>query len=153
MNKAILMGRLTRDPELRTTSNNVSVSTFTLAIDRNYNTRDGERLTDFIPIVVWRQNADFVHRYFVKGQRMLVVGSIQPRSYVDQSGQKRYVTEVVADEVYFADSKRESGEYDESGDKLPYQSEDKEWKKAESSDDDFFPGSDEDSTSLPFDMN
>ena len=75
------------------------------------------------------------------------------RSYVDQSGQKRYVTEVVADEVYFADSKRESGEYDESGDKLPYQSEDKEWKKAESSDDDFFPGSDEDSTSLPFDMN
>ena len=153
MNKAILMGRLTRDPELRMTSNNVSVSTFTLAIDRNYKTRDGERLTDFIPIVVWRQNADFVHRYFVKGQRMLVVGSIQPRSYVDQSGQKRYVTEVVADEVYFADSKRESGEYDESGDKLPYQSEDKEWKKAESSDDDFFPGSDEDSTSLPFDMN
>ena len=153
MNKAILMGRLTRDPELRTTSNNVSVSTFTLAIDRTYKTRDGERLTDFIPIVVWRQNADFVHRYFVKGQRMLGVGSIQPRSYVDQSGQKRYVTEVVADEVYFADSKRESGEYDESGDKLPYQSEDKEWKKAESSDDDFFPGSDEDSTSLPFDMN
>ncbi|HHU07658.1 MAG TPA: single-stranded DNA-binding protein [Clostridiaceae bacterium] len=153
MNKAILMGRLTRDPELRTTSNNVSVSTFTLAIDRNYKTREGERLTDFIPIVVWRQNADFVHRYFVKGQRMLVVGSIQPRSYVDQNGQKRYVTEVVADEVYFADSKRESSDFDESGDKFPFQSEDREWKKAESSDDDFFPGSDEDSTSLPFDMN
>lgn len=153
MNKAILMGRLTRDPELRTTSNNVSVSTFTLAIDRNYKTRDGERLTDFIPIVVWRQQADFVHRYFVKGQRMLVVGSIQPRSYVDQSGQKRYVTEVIADEVYFADSKRDSVGYDESGDKDLFQSEDKEWKKAEASDDDFFPGSSEDSTSLPFDMN
>ena len=118
MNKAILMGRLTRDPELRMTSNNVSVCTFTLAVDRNYRNRDGDRLTDFIPIVVWRQQADFVSKYFSKGQRMLVVGSIQPRSYEDQSGQKRYVTEVIAEEVYFADSKRDSGSYYEEDRKI-----------------------------------
>ncbi len=154
MNKAILMGRLTRDPELRTTSNNISVCTFTLAVDRNYKNRDGERLTDFIPVVVWRQQADFVHRYFVKGQRMLVVGSIQPRSYLDQSGQKRYVTEVIAEEVYFADSKKDSDSYDESGEaKTSYSSGEQEWKKAEPADDDFFPGSSEDATALPFDMN
>ncbi|HHV42022.1 MAG TPA: single-stranded DNA-binding protein [Clostridiaceae bacterium] len=152
MNKAILMGRLTRDPELRTTSNNISVCTFTLAIDRNYKNRDGERLTDFIPVVVWRQQAEFVHRYFTKGQRMLVVGSIQPRSYEDQTGQRRYVTEVIAEEVYFADSKRDSGGYEDQEDKKADQSEEKAWKKTESSDNGFLPGSDEDMTSLPFDM-
>ncbi|MGI6091176.1 MAG: single-stranded DNA-binding protein [Saccharofermentanales bacterium] len=154
MNKAILMGRLTRDPELRTTSNNVSVCTFTLAVDRNYKNRDGERLTDFIPIVVWRQQADFVSKYFSKGQRMLVVGSIQPRSYEDQSGQKRYVTEVIAEEVYFADSKRDSGSYyeEDKEDRRTDQAEARSWKKPEPSEDDFFPGDSEDATSLPFDM-
>lgn len=111
MNKAILMGRLTRDPELKKTANDISVCTFSLAIDRNYKNKDGERQTDFIPVVVWRQQVEFVSKYFSKGQRMLVVGSIQPRSYEDQVGQKRYITEVIAEEVYFADSKHESNSY------------------------------------------
>lgn len=105
MNKVILMGRLARDPEYRTTSNNVSVCTFTLAVDRRFKTAGGERQADFINIVAWRQTADFVSRYFKKGVRMAVVGSIQTRSYEDQNAQKRFVTEVLADEVYFADSK------------------------------------------------
>lgn len=107
MNKAILMGRLVRDPELRTTSSNVSVSTFTLAVDRRFKTQSGERQADFIPVVAWRQQAEFASRYFKQGSRMLVVGSIQTRNWEDQQGQKRYATEVIAEEIYFADSKRQ----------------------------------------------
>ncbi|NLB08616.1 MAG: single-stranded DNA-binding protein [Clostridiales bacterium] len=125
MNKAILMGRLTKEPELRVTSNEVSVCTFTLAVDRKFKDKSGNRLTDFIPCVTWRQQADFVSRYFSKGQRVAVIGSIQPRSYEDQSGQKRYITEVIVEEIYFADGKRdvnddyqrqEEGLYDEMSD-------------------------------------
>lgn len=105
MNKAILMGRLTRDPELRTTSNNIAVCTFTLAVDRRFKNQQGERETDFIPIVVWRQTAEFVNRYFRKGSKMVLVGSIQVRSWEDNDGNRRWTTEVVADEVYFAESK------------------------------------------------
>lgn len=119
MNKAILMGRLTRDPELKKTANDISVCTFSLAIDRNYKNKDGERQTDFIPVVAWRQQAEFVSKYFSKGQRMLVVGSIQPRSYEDQAGQKKYITEVIAEEVYFTDSKRDSHSYGYSSDAAP----------------------------------
>ncbi|MDI9490645.1 MAG: single-stranded DNA-binding protein [Clostridiaceae bacterium] len=108
MNKAILMGRLTKDPELRTTQNNVSVCSFTLAIDRRFKNQHGERETDFIPIVAWRQTAEFAARYFSKGSRMALVGSIQPRSWEDEKGERRYITEVIADEIYFADSKRQS---------------------------------------------
>lgn len=107
MNKAILMGRLTKDPELRTTQNNISVCSFTLAIDRRFKNQQGERETDFIPIVAWRQTAEFAARYFSKGSRMALVGSIQPRSWEDDNGERRYITEVIADEVYFADSKRQ----------------------------------------------
>ena len=125
MNKAILMGRLTKEPELRVTSNEVSVCTFTLAVDRKFKDKSGNRLTDFIPCVTWRQQADFVSRYFSKGQRVAVIGSIQPSSYEDQSGQKRYITEVIVEEIYFADGKRdvnddyqrqEEGLYDEMSD-------------------------------------
>lgn len=104
MNKAILMGRLTADPELRHTPNNVAVTSFRLAVPRRFQ-RD---MTDFIDIVCWRQNAEFVANYFKKGMQVAVVGSIQVRSWKDKDGNNRYTTEVVADETYFADSKREA---------------------------------------------
>lgn len=101
LNRAILMGRLTADPDLRQTPSGVSVVTFSLAVQRNYN-RDQ---TDFINIVAWRQTAEFVSKYFRKGQLMAVEGSIQTRNYTDQAGNKRTAFEVVADQVYFAESK------------------------------------------------
>lgn len=107
LNKAILMGRLTRDPELRSTQNGVSVVSFSLAVERNFGKQGEKRQADFIDIVAWRQTADFVSKYFQKGMQVAVSGSIQTRNWEDKSGQKRTSVEVVADEVYFADSKRE----------------------------------------------
>ena len=107
LNKAILMGRLTKDPELKTTQSGNSVCSFTLAIDRRFKNQQGERETDFIPIVAWRQTAEFAAKYFNKGSKMALVGTIQPRSWEDQNGERRYITEVIADEIYFADSKRQ----------------------------------------------
>lgn len=105
MNKAILIGNLTRDPEMRTTPSGVSCCTFTLAINRQFvNKQTGQREADFINVVAWRGQADFVARYFTKGRKMAVVGSIQTRSYDAQDGSKRYVTEVVAEEVEFVGS-------------------------------------------------
>lgn len=110
MNKAILIGRLTRDPELRTTSNTgVSVCTFTVAVDRR-RSRDREKEADFIPVVVWREQAENCAKYLRKGSQVGVCGSIQVRNYDAQDGTKRYVTEVVADEVQFLTSRSESGE-------------------------------------------
>lgn len=106
MNKAILMGRLTRDPELRQTGSGISVCTFTLAVDRRFKNQNGERQADFIPIVVWRQQAEFASQYFRQGSRVLVSGSIQVRAWDDRDGNRRYTTEVVADDLEFADSKR-----------------------------------------------
>lgn len=106
MNKVILMGRLVRDPELRTTQSNIAVCTFTLAVDRRFKNANGERQADFIQIVAWRQQAEFASRYFKQGSRMAVVGSLQTRTWDDAQGNKRYTTEVQAEEVYFADSKR-----------------------------------------------
>lgn len=107
LNKVILMGRLTRDPELRQTATGTSVASFTLAVDRNYAKQGEEKQTDFINIVAWRSTADFVSKYFTKGQLVAVSGRIQTRSWDDQqSGQKRYATDVVADEVFFAESKK-----------------------------------------------
>ncbi|MGD9901665.1 MAG: single-stranded DNA-binding protein [Spirochaetales bacterium] len=105
MNKAILIGNLTKDPELSTTTGGVSVCNFTLAISRKYASANGERETDFINIITWRKTAEFVHQYFKKGQKLAVVGTIQTRSYDAQDGTKRYVTEVVADEVEFVERK------------------------------------------------
>ncbi len=107
MNKAIIMGRLTRDPEIRTTPTQVPVATFTLAVDRRFKAAGGEKQTDFIPVVAWRNNADFVGKYFRKGSKMIVIGSIQVRNYDDKDGKKVYVTEIVADEIEFAESKRD----------------------------------------------
>lgn len=110
MNKAILMGRLTKDPELKTTQGGNSVCSFTLAIDRRFKNQQGERETDFIPIVAWRQTAEFAAKYFSKGSKMALVGTIQPRSWEDDNGERRYITEVIADEVYFADSKSQQND-------------------------------------------
>lgn len=101
MNKAILIGNLTRDPELRTTSSGVPMCTFTLAINRRFTNQQGVREADFIPIITWRQQAELCARYLTKGRKCGVVGTIQTRSYDAQDGSKRYVTEVVADEVEF----------------------------------------------------
>ena len=107
LNKAILMGRLTADPELRKTQNGTSVTTFTLAVNRSY-TRSGEQpQTDFIDIVAWRNTAEFVSRYFTKGQLVAVEGQIQTRTWEDKNGQKRKSVEVVANEVFFAEPKRD----------------------------------------------
>lgn len=111
LNKVILIGNLTADPELKQTQSGISVVSFTIAINRRYqskNAADGQQTADFINIVAWRQSAEFVSRFFKKGKPILVCGSLQSRSYTDNSGNKRYVTEVVADEVGFVESKSES---------------------------------------------
>ena len=107
MNKAILIGRLAADPELRTTSSGISVCQFRLAVDRRFTNQQGVREADFIPIVVWRQQAETCARYLSKGRQCAVVGTIQTRSYDAQDGTKRYVTEVVADEVEFLGSRND----------------------------------------------
>lgn len=110
MNKVVLIGRLTRDPELRYTSNNTPVATFTLAVNRNYTNEDGEREADFINVVVWKKAAESVKNYLGKGRQAAVNGRIQTRSYEDENGNKRYITEVIAEGVEFLDSKKESSE-------------------------------------------
>ena len=105
LNKAILMGRLVRDPELRHTASNTAVASFTLAIDRDRKGPNGERQTDFINIVTWRQQAEFVSKYFSKGRLIGIDGSIQTRNYEDKNGNKRTAVEVVADRAFFVDSK------------------------------------------------
>ncbi|MDR0293390.1 MAG: single-stranded DNA-binding protein [Oscillospiraceae bacterium] len=107
LNKIILMGRLTREPELRTTQSGISVTSFTLAVDRDFQ-RGEERQTDFIDIVAWRGTADFVHKYFRKGQLVAVAGRLQSRKWEDKEGNKRVSFEVVADEVHFAERKQDS---------------------------------------------
>ncbi len=109
LNKVILMGRLVRDPELRTTPTGANVCTFSIAVDRGYVRQGEERQADFISIVAWRSTAEFVSKYFVKGQMIAVVGRIQTRNYDDKDGKRVYVTEVVADEVSFTESKRDGG--------------------------------------------
>ncbi|HHX77905.1 MAG TPA: single-stranded DNA-binding protein [Firmicutes bacterium] len=108
MNKAILIGRLTRDPELRyTPANGIPVATFTLAVNRPFTNQQGEREADFIPIVVWRKQAENCANYLSKGSQVALEGRIQVRSYEDKDGQRRWVTEVVADTVSFLDKKGE----------------------------------------------
>ena len=108
MNKVILMGRLTRDPEVRyTQTNNTMVATFSLAVNRRFVRQGEERQADFINIVAWGKTAEFCSKYFRKGQQVGVIGRIQTRTWDDDQGHKHYVTEVVAEETYFADSKRE----------------------------------------------
>ena len=107
MNKVILMGRLTRDPEVRYTQSNTAVASFSIAVNRRFVKQGEERKADFINIVAWNQTAEFVSKYFKKGQQVGIIGRIQTRNYDDADGKKVYVTEVVAEEVYFADSRRD----------------------------------------------
>ena len=106
LNKVILMGRLTADPELKQTTGGVSVVSFSIACDRNFADKSGNRACDFINIVAWRGTAEFICKYFGKGRMIALEGSIQTRNYEDKQGNKRTAFEVVADQVYFADSKQ-----------------------------------------------
>ena len=108
LNCAVIMGRLTADPELRTTNNGTSVTSFTVAVDRSFVRTGEERQTDFINVVAWRQSAEFVSRYFHKGSMIAVQGSIQTRNYEDKNGNRRTAVEIVADRVSFCGSKSES---------------------------------------------
>ena len=108
MNKVLLIGRLTRDPELRYTGNNTPVATFSIAVNRDFQNQQGEREADFFNIVVWRKQAENVKNYLTQGSQVAIDGRLQTRSYDDQNGQKRYVTEVVANNVEFLGSKNSS---------------------------------------------
>ena len=108
LNHIIIMGRLTRDPELRRTGSGIAVASFTVAVDRDFGNREsGERETDFIDCVAWRQTGEFVSKYFTKGRMAVVSGRLQIRNWTDKDGNKRRSAEVVADNVYFGDSKRD----------------------------------------------
>lgn len=108
LNKVVLAGRLTADPELKQTQSGISVTSFTLAVNRKYAKDQEQQQTDFINIVAWRQTAEFISRYFKKGSALCITGAIQTRSWQDQQGQKRYATEVIADEAMFVDSKSDN---------------------------------------------
>lgn len=108
LNHITIMGRLTRDPELRRTGSGIAVASFTLAVDRDFpNKENGEKETDFIDCVAWRQTGEFVSKYFTKGRMAVVSGRLQIRKWQNDQGENRYSTEVVADNVYFGDSKRD----------------------------------------------
>ena len=109
LNHITIMGRLTRDPELRRTGSGIAVASFTVAVDRDFGGRDGgEKETDFIDCVAWRQTGEFVSKYFTKGRMIVVSGRLQIRSWTDKEGNKRRTAEVVADNCYFGDSKRDA---------------------------------------------
>ena len=105
LNKIIIMGRLTRDPELRRTASSTAVAGFTLAVDRDFKSQNGEKSTDFIDVVAWRNTAEFVAKYFTKGRMAVVEGRLQIRDWKDKDGNNRRSAEVVAENVYFGDSK------------------------------------------------
>ena len=108
LNKIIIMGRLTRDPELRRTQSGTPVTSFSLAVDRDFKSQSGEKETDFIDVVAWRDTAEFVCNYFTKGRMAVAEGRLQIREWKDRDGNNRRTAEVVADNVYFADSKRDA---------------------------------------------
>lgn len=108
LNRIIIMGRLTWDPELRRTQSGVAVTRFRLAVDRDFKTQNGERETDFIDCIAWREKAEFVSKYFTKGRMAIVEGSLQVRDWTDQDGGKRRSAEVVADKIHFGETKRDA---------------------------------------------
>ena len=120
MNKAILIGNLTKDPEVRTTPSGATVCTFTIAVNRRYQNQSGERVADFLNIVAWRQLGELCGKYLAKGRKVSVIGEIQTRSYDAKDGTKRYITEIVADEVEFLTPKGQdsgSGSYERAYDR------------------------------------
>lgn len=110
LNRIIVMGRMTRDPELRRTNSGTAVASFTVAVDRDFKSQSGEKETDFIDVVAWRNTAEFVSKYFSKGRMAVVEGRLQLRDWTDKDGNKRRTAEIVADSVYFGDSMRDGGE-------------------------------------------
>ena len=121
LNCAVIMGRLVADPELKTTATGLSVTSFTVAVDRNFVRSGEERKTDFLNVVAWRQQADFVTKYFRKGSMIAVQGSLQTRNFEDKNGNKRVAYEILADQVSFCGSKSESGTYNnDSGNASSY---------------------------------
>ena len=114
LNRIIIMGRLTKDPELKHTPNAVAVCSFSLAVDREYKEKDGSKKTDFIDVVAWRTTAEFAAKYFSKGRMAVVEGALQIREWTDKDGNKRRNAEVIAENMFFADSKKETtaGGYD-----------------------------------------
>ena len=122
LNHIVLMGRLTRDPELRRTGSGIAVASFSLAVDRDFGSsaNNGEKETDFIDIVAWRNTAEFVSKYFTKGRMAVVSGRLQIRLWTDKEGNKRRSAEIVAESVYFGDSKRD-GNGQQSGQQQPSQ--------------------------------
>lgn len=107
LNKIVIMGRLTKNPELRRTQSGTAVTSFTIAVDRDFKVQNGEKETDFIDVVAWRSTAEFASKYFTKGRMAIVEGRLQMRDWTDKGGNKRRSAEVVADNVYFGDSKRD----------------------------------------------
>ena len=141
LNKVVIMGRFTKDPELRRTGSGTAVTSFSLACDRDFKSQSGEKETDFIEVVAWKNTAEFVSKYFSKGRMAVVEGRLQIRDWTDKAGNKRVTAEVVADNVYFADSKRSESNYNQ-----------KENFNALSGrvSDDFAPALNDDTSELPF---
>ena len=116
LNRITIMGRMTRDPELRRTGSGIAVASFTLSVDRDFSSKDsGEKETDFIDCVAWRQSGEFVSKYFSKGRMAVVSGRLQIRNWEDNDGNKRRTAEVVADNVYFCDSKKDNAPATDNG--------------------------------------
>lgn len=114
LNKIFIMGRLTKNPELRHTQSGKSVTSFSLAVDRDFKGQNGEKETDFIEVVAWKNTAEFVAKHFTKGRMAVVEGRLQIRNWTDKDGNKRNTAEVVADNVYFGDSKKEDSKKEDS---------------------------------------
>lgn len=144
LNKIIVMGRLTKDPELRRTQTGIAVASFSVACDREFKTQDGEKQTDFIDIVAWRNTAEFVSKYFSKGRMAVIEGRLQLRDWTDTNGNKRRSAEILADHIYFGDSKRDG----DGGYQQP------QYNSAATSStgtsDDEFPAMEDDDDDLPF---
>lgn len=147
MNKVILVGRLVKDPEVKTTQSQIAVCSFTIAVDRKFKTANGERQADFISCVAWRQSAELLGKYFHKGSRVGIIGNLQSRSYDDANGKKVYVTEVIVDEIEFVETKKES----EGQQSEPQPVHASNPPPAPSIDNGFYPAMDDDTT-LPFDL-
>jgi len=149
MNKVILVGRLTKDPEVKTTQSQIEYCSFSVAVDRRFKTASGERQADFINCVAWRQQAKLLGQYFQKGSRIGIVGNLQTRDY-EKDGKKVYVTEVAVDEIEFVDSKRD-GSSGSSGEDSSSGSMSRTPPPALQVESGFYPAMDDD-TSLPFDL-
>ena len=124
LNHIVVMGRLTRDPELRKTASGVSVTSFSVAVDRDFSQQDGKKETDFLDVVAWRNTAEFAAKYFMKGRMAVISGRLQIRNWEDKEGNKRRTAEILAENIYFGDSKKEddSGSVSTQGFGAPAQS-------------------------------